>query len=335
MATKARESALGATIGGIVDRVRDRNVKLDLREGDRLDGRTCLVTGANRGLGLAIAIDVARRGARTILACRSGLDDAVRAVRAASRSEQVVGLALDLGDLASVERAAEELASSGRKLDVLILNAGIVPSKARKTKDGFDESFQVNFLSNVLFVGRLVEKKLLHSNGRRPRVVVVSSESHRSAPPIDWPGLGRFQAWGMREAVAQYGVGKLLLQTWTEELARRSAGELEVHSMCPGAVRTDIGREAPEWVKPALALTMRAFFKAPEDAAVPVVYLAAARAIDGENGIYLHVKKKRDAREDARDPANGARLWARAHEILAAAGHPLGAEPTTESTVTP
>lgn len=325
MGTKARESALGATIGGIVDRIRDRNVQLALEDRDRLDDRTVLVTGANRGLGLAIAIDVARRGATVILACRSGLADAIREVKRASRSEAVEGLALDLGDLASVERAAEELRDRGRSLDVAILNAGIVPREARRTKDGFDESFQVNFLANVLLVGRLLERGLLRSAiGGRPRVVVVSSESHRSAPPIEWSTLGEFRAWGMRDAVAQYGMGKLLLQTWTEELARRVGGDVEVHSMCPGAVRTDIGREAPGWAKPALALTMRAFFKAPEDAAVPVVYLAAAREMKGENGVYLHVKKRRHASDLARDPANGARLWERAREILSKAGHAIG-----------
>lgn len=333
MGTKARESALGATIGGIVDRIRDRNVKLALGDQDRLDGKTALVTGANRGLGLAVAIDVARRGARVVLACRSGLDEAIREVKRQSRRDPIEGVALDLGELASVERAADELARRDLGIDVAILNAGIVPREARRTKDGFDESFQVNFLSNVLFTGRLLEKRLLRSAAGRPRVVVVSSESHRSAPPIDWANLGAFRAWGMRDAVAQYGVGKLLLQTWTEELARRVAGEVGVHSMCPGAVRTDIGREAPEWAKPALALTMRAFFKAPEEAAIPVVYLAAAREVAGENGVYLHVQKRRDASELARDPASGARLWGRAREILSEAGHPLGGE-SSERAVT-
>lgn len=323
MTNRIRESAIGATIGGIVDRVRDRNARLGLDDGDRLDGKNVLVTGANRGLGLAVATALGRRGARLRLACRSGIDDAVRRVGRDAGRDDVRGLALDLSDLASVERAVDELARQGEGLDVVVLNAGIVPREGRKTKDGFDESFQVNFLSNVLFVGRLLEHGLVRASGRRPRIVVVSSESHRSAPPIDWSGLGRFRPWGMRDAVAQYGIGKLLLQTWSEELARRTAADVDVHSMCPGAVRTDIGREAPEWAKPLLALTMRAFFKAPEDAAEPVVYLAAAREIEGEHGIYLHVKRRRDASDLARDPASGARLWDRARQILAEAGHPL------------
>jgi NAD(P)-dependent dehydrogenase (short-subunit alcohol dehydrogenase family) len=155
-------------------------------------------------------------------------------------------------------------------------------------------------------------------------MVLVSSESHRSSPPIDWPALGAFKPWGMRQAVEQYGYGKLLLQTFAEELARREAGELAVHSLCPGAVRTDIGREAPRWVKPLLGATMRAFFQAPEKAALPVVYLAASRVIESETGIYLHATRRRRPSDAALDPEAGRRLWEKAERILAESGHPLG-----------
>lgn len=315
------DGALVATVGGILDRFRGRKRTLQLSAEDRLDGKACLVTGANRGLGLAIARELARRGADVGLACRSGGDTAAEIVaRTAPRHARIVPVQLDLGDLECVDALAEGLAREHVALDVLVLNAGIVPSRARRTKDGFDESFQVNFLANVLFVRRLLEHGVISPGAR---IVVVSSESHRSAPPIDWGSLGVFREWGMREAVEQYGVGKLLLQTWTEELARRMDGRASVHSLCPGAVRTDIGREAPRWAKPALDLVMRAFFEEPEVAAVPAVWLAAAREIEGDTGIYLHAQRRRDPRADARDPGSGARLWREAERILAEAGHPL------------
>ncbi len=315
------DGALVATVGGILDRFRGRKRTLQLSAEDRLDGKACLVTGANRGLGLAIARELARRGADVGLACRSGGDTAAEIVaRTAPRHARIVPMQLDLGDLQCVDALAEGLAREHVALDVLVLNAGIVPSRARRTKDGFDESFQVNFLANVLFVRRLLEHGVISPGAR---IVVVSSESHRSAPPIDWGSLGVFREWGMREAVEQYGVGKLLLQTWTEELARRMDGRASVHSLCPGAVRTDIGREAPRWAKPALDLVMRAFFEEPDVAAVPAVWLAAAREIEGETGVYLHAQRRRDPRADARDPESGARLWREAERILAEAGHPL------------
>lgn len=327
------DGALVATVGGILDRVRDRGRTLDLDDRDRLDERTCLVTGANRGLGLAIASELARRGGAVQLACRSGMEEAVNVVRRSTVVPSVIkGQALDLGDLDCVERLVDALAEAQVKLDLLVLNAGIVPKEARKTVDGFDESFQVNFLANVLLVRRMLERNVIAASTNRriggpkaPRIVIVSSESHRTSPLIDWARLGTFRSWGMREAVEQYGYGKLLLQTFAEELVRRTRGRAAVHSMCPGAVRTDIGREAPPWAKPALDLTMRVFFKAPKEAATPVIYLAASRAIEGKTGLYLHVNRLRDARDEARNLENGRRLWDEAERILGEAGHKLHA----------
>ena len=98
---------------------------------------------------------------------------------------------------------------------------------------------------------------------------------------------------------------------------------LAVHSLCPGAVRTDIGREAPRLLKPALDLTMRAFFQSPERAAQPVVYLACSRAMEGETGVYLHTTRRREPSDRASDPTLGARLWDASGRLLAAHGHPL------------
>lgn len=318
------DGAIAATVSGVLDRLRNRGATLTLSDADRLDGRTCLVTGANRGLGRAVAKHLAKRGARLVLACRSGLDEAIATIRAsAAGSADVRGVHLDLADLQSVETCVAAVARE--PIHVAILNAGIVPREARRTADGFDESFQVNFLSSYLLARRLIEsRRLAGEGGAGPRIVVVSSESHRSSPPIDWSSLGAFRPWGMRQAVEQYGYGKLLLQTFTEELARREAGKVAVHSLCPGAVRTDIGREAPGLLKPLLGVTMRAFFQAPDRAALPVVYLAASPEIESETGVYLHATRRRSPSDAALDPEAGRRLWEKAERILAKCGHSLG-----------
>ncbi|NUP05451.1 MAG: SDR family NAD(P)-dependent oxidoreductase [Polyangiaceae bacterium] len=320
------DGAFVATVGGIVDRFKARNASIEIQDSDRLDGRVGLVTGANRGLGLAIAKALAARGADLRLACRSGIAAACEEVgRAVTRDGNARGEQLDLGRLDSVESFVEDLANEGVRFDLVVLNAGIVPREARRTADGLDESFQVNFLSNVLLVRRMLERDLFaRGDGPMPRIVVVSSESHRSSPPIDWENFGSYRKWGMREAVEQYGYGKLLLQTFTEELMRRTEGRISVHSLCPGAVRTDIGREAPTWAKPLLSVSMRLFFAEPEVAALPVTYLSASSAIEGKTGIYLHGKQRKDVRDDARDPALGRRIWEASERKLEELGHKVG-----------
>lgn len=334
------DGAFAATLTGIADRFLDRG-GLTLAEGDRLDQRTVLVTGGNRGLGLAASIELARRGAHVIVACRSGGPEAARHVQKQSLGGNVGSVKLDLTDLSSIERMVDELAEDGVELDVTILNAGVVPSGARKTSVGLEEMFQVNFLANVLLTRRAIERGVIRRPGtasrsveqgeeiaeRTPRVIFVSSESHRGARAIDWRTFGEFKPFTMSQVVAEYGHGKLLLETYAAELSRRLGSEIGVHTTCPGAVRTDIAREAPSWAKPALGPVMQLFFRPAEEGRFPLVYLATSPQIDGQSGLYVHVKRARSRDERADDPENGRRIWEASEAILKRLGHTLAPLP--------
>ena len=335
------DGALTATLTGVADRLFDRGGLdrggLELAEGDRLDQRTVLVTGGNRGLGLATSIELARRGAHVIVACRGGGSDAARTIQRQSLGGTVDAVKLDLTDLQSIERMVDELAEDGVELDVTILNAGVVPSGARKTAAGFEEMFQVNFLANVLLTRRAIERGVIRLPSmpsrateagediapRAPRIVCVSSESHRGARAIDWRTFGDFKPFTMGQVVAEYGHGKLLLETYAAELSRRLGTSVGVHTTCPGAVRTGIAREAPRWVKPALGPVMQIFFRPAEEGRFPLVYLASSPAIEGETGLYVHVKRSRARDERAQDPENGRRIWEASEALLARVGHAL------------
>ena len=325
------DGIVSATLHGIVDRFRDAAPPLTLGDRDRLDGRTCLVTGANRGLGLAISQALARRGAHVILACRSGVQEAMESVRraAADGGGTASGVKLDLGDLASVDKLVEELKEDGVQLDVTVLNAAIVPDKARVSRHGVDEMFQVNYLANYLFVRRLLAAGVISSTRASdddgptekfaPRIVMVSSESYRTAHPIDWPRFAQPGTYGMRQVVEEYGHTKLLLETFATELARRTPG-VSVFTTCPGAVATDIAREAPAWVKPMLDPAMRHFFKPVDEGALPIVWLAASRSIEGQTGLYVHVKTQKERDPRAADPRTGHRLWDASEAVLTRLG---------------
>ncbi|HVI02583.1 MAG TPA: SDR family NAD(P)-dependent oxidoreductase, partial [Enhygromyxa sp.] len=204
MSTAEHDTALRATLAGLRDLLRPR-VRLQLADDERLDGRTALITGGNRGLGFGIAELLARRGARLILACRSGGDEAAARLRAITGNQAIEALQVDVSERASVAALVATLAERGEALDRVILNAAVVASESRTTSAGLDVMFHVNFLAVVDLVEQLLARRLMGPATRAPaRIVVVSSEAHRSGKPA----LDRFrepERYGTSGSLAQYG----------------------------------------------------------------------------------------------------------------------------------
>lgn len=320
---------ISATLAAFGQRMGKRGPALALAPDQRLDGRTILVTGANSGLGKAVAIELARRGARMLLACRSGIPEAGEEIARASGGS-VEMLPVDLGDLESARRLCDQLRDRGERIDRLILNAGVMPRRARKTAQGFEQMFQVNFLASVLITRRLLQDGVVPNRAlaTKPavegtslsRIVFVSSEAHRSAPAIDPNTLGDYVEYGILDGMARYAHSKMAVCTFASELARRLDGEVAVHSICPGPVDSNMAREAPAWLKPVLSRVMHRFFASPTEAAQPVAYLAASPRIEGRNGIYLHRSEEKPAAEAALDEALGADVWRASWALLQRAG---------------
>lgn len=318
--TRRHQGAVVAALTGAWEALTESRPDRTLPADVRLDGRTVLVTGANRGLGRAIAEGLARRGASLVVACRSMLDETVAALSSVPGAGAVRGEGVDLAALASVDALVERLAADGVVVDRLVLNAGMLPGASRETGDGFDVMFQVNFLANVRLVDRMLAAGVLPERpGDPPRVVVVGSEAHRSAKPIDLDHLGAGWSYGLGDVVSFYGLSKLHSHTWAAELARRVDGDprrAEVVHLCPGAIASDIGREAPGWIQPVLKAFMRWTFPSPAQAAVSVIWAVAAPELDGRTGVYLHLGVEKAPSAFVQDPDNGRRLWEGAHALL-------------------
>lgn len=313
MARPRYDSAVVATLIALRDRLVPEKER-SLGAADRLDGCTALVTGANRGLGRAIAVGLGERGARVLLACRGDASEALAEVRRATEAEAV---RVDLADLESVDRLADAL---DQPVHALVLNAGVVPSRSRTTAQGLELQLGVNYLANVRLVDGLLERgRLTKSGGRLPRIIAVSSESHRSPRSFEISRLGVPDTYGVGGVMRRYGESKLLLTTWTEELARRLAGDAAVHTICPGPVATGIASEAPRWSQPLLEPVIRTFFAAPAAAAKPITYLACARELEGESGLYFHRWRRKPPAELALDRAFAAELWEESHRVIEAA----------------
>jgi NAD(P)-dependent dehydrogenase (short-subunit alcohol dehydrogenase family) len=306
-------SPLSATLKGISDLFKKQERVGELSEADRLDGKKVLITGSSSGLGLAVAKGLAALGAEVIMAVRSGIPDKGEEVKKASANSNVSMVFVELSDFESIDAMVDELLSKHGKIDMLISNAAIVVNKARKTTKGIDEMFMVNYLAQFYLINLLIEKDAFNcKTDSLPRIIITSSESHRNPAAFEWDSFGVFKEHNMAKTVERYGYYKLLLTTFARELERRLNRDkvnYSVFSLCPGPINSNIAREAPKVFHPLMKLIFSLFFRSPEKAAEPVLYLAASKDLEAKGKDYLFLMSRKEVDEKADDPQNGSKLW--------------------------
>jgi NAD(P)-dependent dehydrogenase (short-subunit alcohol dehydrogenase family) len=279
-----------------------------------MDQCTSIVTGANTGLGRATAQALAARGDRVVFACRTEAKarEAMDVVAAASGSDQLEFLELDLADLDQVRSAARVLVERGEPVHVLVANAGIAAQRG-VTKQGFELAFGVNHLGHFLFTTELLP--LLRAGSPAPdggpaRVVVVSSGSHYSAKHgIDFDAVQRPTA--SYSGMPEYGVSKLANVLFVQELVRRTdPDELFAVSLHPGnLIGTDVMRRVPKPIESVL----KRLRPSPEQGAKTSVLCATSPEVLDHRGAYYSVLKLKEPSKAA-TPELGAELWRRSEE---------------------
>jgi NAD(P)-dependent dehydrogenase (short-subunit alcohol dehydrogenase family) len=317
-------SAFAATMAGIMDLFRKQKNTVSLGDDELINGKHVLITGASSGLGLEAAVQLAKRGANVWMVCRSGIPEKGEYVKKMSGNEHVYMLHADLSDLDSINKLADQIKLKQVKFDIVIENAAVVPAKSRQTKQGLEEMFVVNFLSKYLFIRLLLENDLFQLETGVPRIIFVSSESHRNPKGFDWDGFGKYKSYSMGKTVELYGYYKLLMTTFANELSRRlnPTGELRyaVFALCPGPINSNIAREAPTIFKPLLKLVFGIFFRSPREAVKPVVYFSCSREAGQQPIDYLFLMSRKEMDAKATDERNGEILWEKAEELLRSKG---------------
>ena len=273
-----------------------------------LQGKTYVITGANTGIGKITARELAKRGAHVILACRSAdkTQPVIDEIKRETGNDKIEFVALDLADLASVRRCAEELLARNTPIHALINNAGLAGSRGT-TKDGFELTFGTNHLGHYLLTRMLLDR--IKQSGSA-RIVNVASASHYQAKGINWDALRAKTK--SRTGLPEYAVSKLSNVLFTKELARRLAGtDVTTYALHPGVVATDVWRRVPKPVR----WVMKKFMVTPEEGAQTSIRCATAPELASESGRYYDRDgSERKPNKLANDEELAKQLWTKSAE---------------------
>lgn len=272
-------------------------------------GKTVLITGGNSGVGRHTAIGLARMGARVVFTSRNlRKGDVARAeIREAANTKLVDYMELDLASFASIEKFAKQFLAKYDRLDVLVLNAGLMLDRRSSTPEGFETTFATNHLGHFLLTQLLRERVLASAPAR---IVVVSSDAHKGARGgLDFDDLMCERSYA---AFKTYARSKLANILFTNVLAQQLEGTgVTVNAAHPGAVRS--GFAASDDMKGPLARVVmtiaRPFMLSPERGAQTSIYLASSPEVEGKTGGYYSRSKLAQTSAAAQDRDAAQRLW--------------------------
>jgi len=267
-----------------------------------LSGRTCLVTGASSGIGKQTALELARLGARVVLACRSAErgEAAQSEIVSATGNSAIEVLLVDLADPGSIRGSASAFLETDQALHVLVNNAGIWSTRRRLSRDGLELTWATNVLGYFLLTELLLERL---KRSAPARIVNVASER---AGELDLSDV-QFERRPY-SGVSAYSQSKQADRMWTWALARRLEGSrVTANALHPGMVRTSIFRKGGGLLGPVAAIYSRLFGLSVPEGADTVTWLAASPEVEGVSGRFWSRRKERACR--FRDPQAEEKLW--------------------------
>ena len=282
-------------------------------------GKTAIVTGANSGIGREIARDLARKGARVILACRDGdkAQEAMDDIASGPEAADLEYLHLDLGNLASIRDAAETAKKEDR-IDLLIDNAGVMMPPLGHAIGGAETQFAVNHLGHFALVGLLLDK-LAEDGGAR--VVTQASLAHRRGR-IDFGNLDGAQDYDRNRFYSQSKLANLLFALELDRRLRAANSPVVSIACHPGIAGTDLGRHMGPVMGRVFGMAGKVLNSA-SDGALPALQAATDPAAEGGDyyGPYglAEARGKTSGRaivaEQAKDRDTAIGLWNKSVEL--------------------
>ncbi len=271
-----------------------------------MQGKICMVTGANSGIGKATALALAQMGATVVMVCRDRArgEEAKREITTKSRNNAVDLLQADLSSQQSIRKLVENFQHHYTHLHVLINNAGATfPGRRRETVDGLEMTFAVNYLAPFLLTNLLLDTLKASAPAR---IVNVSSAAHTSGS-IQMDDL---QAEKLYRPMRTYPQSKLAVVLFTYELARRLQGSgVTANCLHPGFVATHFGQRDAGPAFRLLVKVIGSFGTSPEKGAKTSIYLASSPDVEGVTGTYFVKSISRRSASISYDESLQRQLW--------------------------
>jgi NAD(P)-dependent dehydrogenase (short-subunit alcohol dehydrogenase family) len=280
-------------------------VTFELKAYGPMESRTVVVTGGTNGIGYEAARALSAGGASVVIVGRS-----VERTQAAAEligvltGNPVQTAVADFSDLSQVRALGADLLERFDRIDVLANNAGGIFPARQVTVDGFEMSWQVDYLAPFLLTWLL---KPALAAAAPSRVIALSSGAHQGA----WRGLKFDDLNGEKSwsSFGSYAAAKLADILFAAELARRwKPLGVTSNSMHPGIVRTGFGRSG-DWSEHGLWSVTNLWALTPEQGADTLVYLASSPEVEGVTGEYFYKRRPKRPSEPARDVEAQERLW--------------------------
>jgi NAD(P)-dependent dehydrogenase (short-subunit alcohol dehydrogenase family) len=283
-------------------------------------GKTCLVTGANQGIGKETALALAQMGATVVITARDRTkgEAAFADIKQRSGSDAVSLMTVDFASFASIRQFADDFKRAQPQLHVLVNNAGGYNATRTLTKDGFETTFGVNHLGYFLTTKLLLDTIKASAPAR---VVSVSSAAHTGGK-MNFDDLQAERSWG---GFGAYGQSKLANVIFAYELARRLEGSgVTSNALHPGVVMTGFGHNNPGFIGGLFDVFHtigRPFLLTADKGARTSVYLASSPDVEGVTGKYFADSREKQSNPISHDPAVARRLWEISEQMVAAGAH--------------
>src|SRR5213082_2323461 len=278
-----------------------------------MQGKICMVTGANSGIGKATALALAQMGATVVMVCRDRArgEEAKSEITTKSRNNAVDLLQADLSSQQSIRQLVENFQHHYTHLHVLINNAGATfPGRRRETVDGLEMTFAVNYLAPFLLTNLLLD--VLKASAPA-RIVNVSSASHKSG----YIQMDDLQGEKHNRSMRAYPQSKLAIVLFTYELARRLQGTgVTANCLDPGFVATNIEQTGASLPVRLLIKLIGSFGTSPEKGAKTSIYLASSPEVEGVTGKYFVKSLPKRSAAISYDESLQRKLWEQSAKLV-------------------